>query len=151
MNYPSQLLSLVPIIPIVNPALQITYVAKTISSSPLATVTVCTAGNHYGLSPVGGFDTAHHPTFATSIQSTISDPGLCCALCFQTPGCAAFYINSNTNFCTLRILTGQSPERETPGDNVCPAGLVEDYEPFGNGFGADFGLGPCGYLEYSDE
>jgi hypothetical protein len=138
-------------VPIINPALQTTYVAKTISIPPLATVTVCTAGNNYGLSPVGGFDPAPNPMFSTSIQPTITDPQSCCSLCFQTPGCAAFYLDPNSTFCTLRILTGQIPERETPGDNVCPAGLIEDYQPFGNDFGADFGLGPCGYLEYSDE
>jgi hypothetical protein len=136
---------------IINPALQTTYVAKTISKPPLATVTVCTAGNNYGLSPVGGFDPAPNPVFSTSIQPTITDPQSCCSLCFQTPGCAAFYLDPNSTFCTLKILTGQIPERETPGDNVCPAGLIEDYQPYSNDFGTDFGLGPCGYLEYSDE
>jgi len=136
---------------IINPALQTTYVAKTISTPPFATVTVCTAGDNYGLSPAGGFDPAPNPMFATSIQPTITDPQSCCSLCFQTPGCAAFYLDPNSTFCTLQILTGQIPERETPKDNVCPAGLIEDYQPYGNAFDTAFGLGPCGYLEYSDE
>lgn len=61
----------------------------------------------------------------------------------------AYYIDLNSGACHFTKLTASSAE--TPKDKVCPAGIIELYDPFQNDYPADYGLGVCAYLEFSDE
>lgn len=98
---------------------------------------------------IGDFVTDRNLRFEYTLYADIHDVQSCCTLCYHTPECVTFQIDPKTDACTFTLLTASS--RETPYDGLCPAGIIEVYDPYQETYDGEYGLDLRAYLQYWNE
>ncbi|MCJ1429283.1 hypothetical protein MMC29_007196, partial [Sticta canariensis] len=112
---------------------------------------VCDPATNFNLRPGyrGEFIADANTQLGSSVHVNIYHVQCCCTLGYHTPAYIAFHIQPDTAARTFSLLLALS--NETPNDHLCPASIIELYDPFRGNYVCDYGLGLCGYLPYSDE